>query len=104
MFEIIVPKGHDTMNRVTLDGTVYVLRFTYNSTYDYWSIGIYDEQENEIIPMTKCVPYFDIFGMYPYDDLPKGVLFCDSKQGSVHESDFTNRIAHIVYMEEADLL
>lgn len=101
MFEIMVPEGHDTMNKVTLDGTSYVLRFTYNGTYDYWSIGIYDEQENEIIPMTKIVPYYNLFD-YPYDDLPKGMMFCDTKQDVVHENDFKDRIAHIIYVEEGD--
>lgn len=103
MFEIMVPEAHDSMSKVTLDGTSYVLRFTHNGTFDYWSIGIYDEQENEIVPMTKIVPYFSLFN-YPYTDLPKGVLFCDTKQDVVHENDFKDRIAHIIYIEEGDEL
>lgn len=101
MFEILVPEAHDSMSKVTLDGTIYRLRFTYNGDYDYWSIGIYDENDNAIVPMTKIVPLANLFP-YPYDDLPKGTLFCYSKQDDVHENDFKNRIAHIVYLEEGD--
>lgn len=102
MFEIVVPEGHDTMSKVTLDGTVYVLRFTYNGTQDYWSIGIYDESENPIIPMTKIVPLYKLFN-YAYTDLPKGILFCDCPNEVIRENDFKNRVAHIVYIEEADI-
>lgn len=101
MFEIMVPEGHDTMCDVTLDGQNFVLRFTYNGTCDYWSIGIYDEMENEIIPMTKIVPFFDLFP-YSYSDLPGGILFCDARTDVVHENDFKERIAHIVYIPEAE--
>lgn len=103
MFDIIVPEGHDTMSRVTLSGTVYHMRFTYNGTYDYWSIGLYDEDQNPIIPMTKIVPHFNLFD-YPYSDLPKGALMCDSKQDAVHENDFRDKLAYITYIEPEDLL
>lgn len=103
MFDIIVPEGHDTMSRVTLSGTVYFLRFTYNGTYDYWSIGIYDEMENEIIPMTKIVPHINLFD-YTYTDLPEGILMCDSKQDEIHENDFKDKNAYITYIEPEDLL
>ncbi len=102
MFEIIVPEGHDTMSRVTLDGTVYWLRFTYNGTEDYWSVGVYDEDENPIIAMEKIVPWFRLFN-YPYTDLPGGTLFCDCPNDTVKGDDFKNRVAHMVYIEEAEI-
>lgn len=104
MFEIFVPDEHDSMSGITLDGTAYLLRFTYNSTADYWSIGLYDENENGIIPMTRIVPYFDLFGIYTYDGLPEGTLFCDSREEYIRENAFRDGTAHMIYLEKGDSL
>ena len=45
MFEIFVPDEHDSMSSITLGETEYYLRFTYNSRFDFWSVGIYDSMK-----------------------------------------------------------
>lgn len=99
MIMINVPDMHDSMSKVTLDGTVYWLRFTYNSTYDYWSIGIYDEDQNDYIPMTKIVPMYDLLRSYKsYEGIPQGYLFCAAKVEQIKESSFKDGDAIIVYI------
>lgn len=103
MFEIFVPDEHDSMSSITLGETEFYLRFTYNSRFDLWSIGIYDSMKEPIIPMTKIVPYFDLFSVYSGTDLPSGSLFCDCKKDTVGESDFRDKTAHMVYAEAGEL-
>lgn len=99
MIKINVPDAHDSMSKVTLDGTVYWLRFTYNSTYDYWSVGIYDEDQNVLIPMTRVVPMYDLFRSYKsYDGMPQGFLLCATSVENIGENAFKNDDAIIVYI------
>lgn len=104
MIKINVPDAHDSMSKVTLDGTVYWLRFTYNSTYDYWSVGLYDEDQNDLIPMTKIVTIYDLFRSYKsYEGIPQGYLLCASKKEHISESVFKDGDAFMVYIGEDDL-
>lgn len=99
--KITVPDHHDPMTKATLDGTVYWLRFTYNSTYDYWSIGLYDEDQNALIPMTRIVTFYDLFRSYKsYEGIPQGYFICLSKTGSVGESAFKSGDAYLIYISE----
>lgn len=99
MIKITVPDAHDSMSKVTLDGTVYWLRYTYNSTYDYWSIGIYDEDQNALVPMTKVVPMYDLLRSYKsYEGIPQGFLFCASRVEQVGETAFRDGDAVIAYI------
>lgn len=65
MLYIKVPDMNDSVSNLSIDGTEYILRFTYNEKYDYWSFGLYDEDENPIIAMTRIVPNFPIFFSTP---------------------------------------
>ena len=38
MIYIGVPDMNDSISNITIDGTEYKLRFTYNETFDYWNI------------------------------------------------------------------
>lgn len=96
--KIDVPDYHDSMSKVTIDGTVYHLRFTYNSFGDYWSMGIYDENQREIIPMTRIVPMYDLFRSYKYASIPQGNFVCVSKTEEVGEPAFKNEDAIIIYL------
>lgn len=37
MLYIKVPDMNDSVSNLSIDGTEYILRFTYNEKYDYWS-------------------------------------------------------------------
>ena len=74
MLYIEVPDENDSLSMLSIDGKEYGLRFTYNEKYDYWSFGLYDEDEDPIIAMTRIVPNFPIFHSYTDPDLPDGIF------------------------------
>ena len=39
---IEVPDMNDSVSRVVLSGTAYLIRFTYNDSKDYWKFSLYD--------------------------------------------------------------
>ena len=73
MLYIEVPDEDDSLSMLSIDGKEYGLRFTYNEKYDYWSFGLYDEDEDPIIAMTRIVPNFPIFHFSL--SLPLSVIF-----------------------------
>ena len=46
---IEVPDMNDSMSRVVLNGTAYLIRFTWNDTGAYWKFGLYDSQNQPIV-------------------------------------------------------
>ena len=46
---IEVPDMNDSVSRVVLSGTAYLIRFTYNDSKDYWKFSLYDSQNVPIV-------------------------------------------------------
>lgn len=108
MTYIQVPDMNDSISFIEIDGAEYWLRFTYNELYDYWSFGIYDDQEEPIIAMTRIVPNFPLMHFYEAHGLPDGVFGCLCDSENVGRYAFLNDEATFVYipwseMEEAGL-
>lgn len=99
LIKLTVPDHHDSMSKVTLDGTVYWLRYTYNPFGDYWSVGLYDEDQNMLIAPTKIVPAYDLFRSFKsYEGIPHGYLLCISKKERVGENAFNDEDAFMIYI------
>ena len=57
---IEVPDMNDSVSRVVLSGTAYLIRFTYNDSKDYWKFSLYDSQNVPIVLGVKIVPQFPL--------------------------------------------
>lgn len=103
MLYIEVPDMNDSISALSIDGKEYGLRFTYNEKYDYWSFGLYDEDNEPIIAMTRIVPNFPVFHFYTYTDIPDGIFGCLSDAETVGRYAFVNKTAEFVYIPNAEL-
>lgn len=103
MLYIEVPDMNDSISTLSIDGTEYGLRFTYNEKYDFWSFGLYDEDEAPIIAMTRIVPNFPVLHFYTYTTMPDGIFGCLSDIESVGRYAFVNKTAEFVYIPYAEL-
>ena len=103
MLVIQVPDKNDSIGRITLNGKEYYIRFTINSSYDYWSFGLYDLRKNPIIPMTKVVPLVPLLHYYKYSDLPDGVFMCVPISGNVGRKSFSENKAYFVFVPGDEL-
>ena len=103
MLYIDVPDMNDSLSTLSLDGTVYNLRFTYNEKFDYWSFGLYDEDGKPLIAMTRIVPNFPLFHFYTEQNLPDGVFGCLSRSETVGRYAFRDGTAEFVYIPNAEL-
>ena len=103
MVIISVPKMNDSMSSITIDKKVYVLRFTYNETGDYWNFGIYDSFQNPIVAMTKIVPNFPLMHFYTYPELPDVVFCAFSNNDRIGRNDFWDGTATFAYLTSDEL-
>ena len=103
MLYIKVPDMNDSMSKLSIDGKEYVLRFTYNEKYDYWSFGLYNSKKEPLIAMTRIVPNFPIFHFYTSVDLPDGIFGCLSDLAQVGREAFNQNTAEFVYIPNAEL-
>lgn len=98
MIYITVPDENDSMSQLTIDETDYNIRFTYNESYDYWSFGLYDSDEEPVIAMTRIVPNFPLFHFYSGGSLPDGVFGCLSDTEKVGREAFNDGTAEFIYI------
>lgn len=103
MLFIEVPDMNDSISTLSIDGREYGLRFTYNERYDYWSFGLYGEENVPIIAMTKIVPNFPIFHFYTDSEIPDGIFGCLSESEYVGRKAFVNKTAEFVYIPNVEL-
>lgn len=102
---IKVPDLNDSMLRVVLDGTMYMLHFAWNST-GFWSMGIYDKDGKVIIEGIKMVPNFPLTLQYRRPQLPPGefmVTVQDDSVNTIGRDDFNNSKASLVYITAGEL-
>lgn len=103
MLFITVPDQNDSLSSLAIDGTEYLLRFTYNETCDDWSFGLYDTEEAPIVAMTRIVPNFPLFHFYMDQRLPNGVFGCLSTSDKVGREAFNKKTAEFVFIPTAEM-
>lgn len=94
---IEVPDMNDSVSRVVLNGTAYLIRFTYNDTKDYWKFSLYNAQSEPIVIGIKIVPRFPLNVFYGVTKLPDGVFGVFSKLDRIGRNDFANGNAQFAF-------
>ena len=68
--------------RTILDGTEYVLRFSYNAREDRWAFDLLTDDEVVLLSGCRIVPEVYLLRRYHYmDRMPPGEILCLSYQG-----------------------
>ena len=93
---IEVPDMNDSVSRVVLSGTAYLIRFTYNDSKDYWKFSLYDSQNVPIVPGVKIVPQFPLNVFLGLTRIPAGVFGAMSKLDRIGRNDFKNGNAQFI--------
>ena len=94
---IEVPNLNDSVSRVVLNGTAYLIRFTYNDTCDYWKFSLYNSQNEPIVLGIKIVPRFPLNVFYGVTKLPNGELGVMTKLDRIGRYDFRDGKAQFLF-------
>lgn len=96
--EIAVPNLNDSFSRVVLDGTQYLIRFTWNDTAGRWSFGIYTMQREPLAVGLRMVPRFPLNLQIVDERFPTGIFGVYSENDTVGRQDFIDGKAVFAYV------
>lgn len=96
---IVVPDMNDSFSRIIILGVEYLIRFTYNDTYDYWSFGIYYPNETPIVQNIKIVPKFPLNLFTGVLGMPYVYFACSSNLEHIGRNAFKEESAKFYYIE-----
>ena len=102
MVYINVPNMNDSVSSLTIDNTGYKLRFTYNGTYDYWSVRLQD-MDGDLDVVTRVVPNYPLFIWYRHAKMPDGIFAALTNKDTIGRDSFRNLDAEFVYIPRSDL-
>lgn len=96
---ITVPDMNDSFSRIVILGVEYLIRFTYNDTYDFWSFGLFYPNEEPIFQNIKIIPRFPLNLFDGSLDMPDVYFACKSNLEHIGRDDFKNEKAKFYYVE-----
>lgn len=104
MIEYIqVPDMNDSFSRVILERQEYLIRFTYNGAFDFWTFGLYDMSRNILLQHRKIVPLSPLTHFDVAERIPQGIFGCFTKLPRVGRNDFKDKNAEFAFIPWADL-
>lgn len=94
---IDVPDLNDSVSRVVLNNTAYLIRFSYNDTGDYWKFSLYTSENKPIVLGLKIVPNFPLNIFSGATDLPSGFFGTITNLSRIGRDDFKNGNAQFIF-------
>lgn len=95
---IEVPDMNDSISRISLLGSQYQLRFTWNDTGGYWMFGILDSLGEPLLVGLRIVPQFPLNLFHAGKNLPQGIFAVLTEKESIGRTDFVDGKAQFVFI------
>lgn len=95
---IEVPDMNDSVVKISLKGTLYQLRFTWNDTGGYWMLGVMDSLGTPLLLGVKIVPQFPLNLLFGREDMPSGIFAVLTEKESIGRQDFVDGTAQFVFV------
>jgi len=90
---------------IDLDAITYKLEFLYNSVANFWSMSIYDDDDNLLIAGVKIIPNYPLLTQYVNSSLPQGEIICEVSNTTeqITRDTFVKQEATLLYITESEL-
>jgi len=91
---------------VTLDGTPYVFRFSWNFRGEYWTMSLYALDKSPILEGVKIVMNENLLASHPGTALPPGQMWAVAASDSTERIGFSDLYVgkvELVYVPEAEV-
>ena len=98
IIEITVPDLNDSYSRVVLDGTQYLIRFTWSMAARRWAFGLYTMLNEPIAIGIKLVPRFPLNYQIVDERFPTGVFGVFTDLDVIERNTFNDRKAAFAYI------
>lgn len=73
--------------RIELDGTIYTLRFKWNTRMEIWIMDIADEQDNDLLNGIPVYTDVDLKQRFRQETLPPGLFVAYDETGARRNAD-----------------
>lgn len=76
----IIPFREDTQFReeIELNNQTFILSFKWNALNEYWSMNIFDQNENPLVLGIKLVTQFNLTEQLVQSGMPNGNIVCQN--------------------------
>jgi hypothetical protein len=95
------------IEQVTLDGSPYQLKIYWNTRSRFWTLAIFDLEDNLLLGGVKLVLGVDVLGGHPQAELPPGEIWVVDRGGGLsdpaYEDFWGDRGLLLLYAEEDDI-
>ena len=98
--QILIPQEHDSFSELSINGERFLLRFSYNDTFDYWTFGIYELNRTPILAGLKIVPNFPLTQFARLRRLGDTCFIAASKRQHIGRRDFWDEAAQFLVIEK----
>ena len=98
VLKITPPDMNDGFSSVVLSRENYLLRFTYNDTFGFWSFGLYNPFQEPIVASLKILPNIPINIFAVTGDTPPGFFVVRTRLERIGRDDFLNGKAEFLYI------
>lgn len=95
---IEVPDMNDSISKISLLGTQYQLRFTWNEACQCWSFGLLDALGDPLAIGIKIIPNFPLNLFCGAQWFPKGFFAALTKAERIGRKDFVTESAKFVFV------
>ena len=98
------PDRNDCITRITLGGTAYVFKFSYNNAGEFWTMGIYEDRGKPVVAGMKIVPSFPMNAFLKgRKDLPQGILAAFTSEDRIERTTFSDGDARLYFISSDEL-
>jgi hypothetical protein len=99
---IIIPIKDNPNHTITieLESVIYKLGFVYNTEGAFWSMTIWDEDDNLLLSGIKIVANYPLLFSHKNNSLPTGDFYCEiaDTQASINRNSFLSGEAKLLYL------
>jgi hypothetical protein len=93
--------------QIALDGVIYIFEFYWNERGSFWSLSIYDKNNNILIAGLRIVKNLNLLSNYSRPDIfPNGALVAMSQTLSdnteISYEDLSSGLVQLVYIPVSD--
>jgi len=105
--QIIPFKNYSSFDmELTLDGVPYIIKFNWNSRYEFWTISFYDREKTVLVTGIKIVINYELLTQLVDKGLPPGQLYAIRENEShdrLTKDEFFNNDAFLIYVSEDEI-
>ena len=93
---------NDVVSSISLDGTLYKFRMTWNPDGYFWTMHLWDRNDNPLLTNVKVVPNFPLLFNKHCFNIPSGEFLVITKQTVIDRDAFADGRATLVYLTEEE--